>query len=127
MGVLSVVAAAAAAWVFGAIWYGFIGKQWMEASGLTEETIDRKDPIPYVVSFVCALLVAGMMRHILASTGGHTGFSGMLTGLGLGRFVVAPWIATNVMFSQRSRSLIWMDGVYPVVGCALMGLILTIL
>ena len=127
MGVLSVVAAAAAAWVFGAIWYGFIGKQWMEASGLTEETIDRKDPIPYVVSFVCALLVAGMMRHILASTGGHTGFSGMLTGLGLGLFVVAPWIATNVMFSQRSRSLIWMDGVYPVVGCALMGLILTIL
>ena len=51
----------------------------------------------------------------------------MLTGLGLGLFVVAPWIATNVMFSQRSRSLIWMDGVYPVVGCALMGLILTIL
>ena len=127
MGVLSVVAAAAAAWVFGAIWYGFIGKQWMEASGLTEETIDRKDPIPYVVSFVCALLVAGMMRHILASAGGHTGFSGMLTGLGLGLFVAAPWIATNVMFSQRSRSLIWMDGVYPVVGCALMGLILTVL
>ena len=127
MGVLSVVAAAAAAWIFGAIWYGFIGKQWMDASGLTEETIDRKDPIPYVVSFVCALLVAGMMRHILASTGGHTGFSGMLTGLGLGLFVAAPWIATNVMFSQRSRSLIWMDGVYPVVGCALMGLILTIL
>ena len=125
MGVLSVVAAAAAAWIFGAIWYGFIGKQWMEASGLTEETIDRKDPVPYVVSFVCALLVAGMMRHILASTGGHTGFSGMLTGLGLGLFVAAPWIATNVMFSQRSRSLIWMDGGYPVVGCALMGLILT--
>ena len=127
MGVLSVVAAAAAAWIFGAIWHGLIGKQWMDASGLTEETIDRKDPIPYVVSFVCALLVAGMMRHILASTGGHTGFSGMLTGLGLGLFVAAPWIATNVMFSQRSRSLIWMDGVYPVVGCALMGLILTIL
>ena len=64
MGVLSVVAAAATAWIFGAIWYGLIGKQWMDASGLTEETIDRKDPIPYVVSFVCALLVAGMMRHI---------------------------------------------------------------
>ncbi len=127
MGVLSVVAAAAAAWIFGAVWYGMIGKQWMDASGLTEETIDRKNPAPYIVSFAGTLIVAGMMRHILASTGGHTGFGGMLTGLGLGLFVVLPWIATNVMFSQRSRSLIWMDGVYPVVGCALMGLILTIL
>ena len=43
---LSVIAAAVAAWVFGAIWYGVIGKQWMAASGLTEESIDRKNPAP---------------------------------------------------------------------------------
>ena len=60
------------------------------------------------------------------------GFSGafgllLLDGFGLGLFVATPWIATNVMFSQRPRSLIWMDGVYPTVGCALMGLILTVL
>lgn len=124
---LSVVAAAVAAWMFGAVWYGVIGKQWMAASGLTEESIDRKNPAPYIVSFICTLLVAGMMRHILAGSGVHTGFSGMLTGLGLGLFVAAPWIATNVMFAQRPRSLIWMDGVYPTVGCALMGLVLTLL
>ncbi len=127
MGLLSVVAAAVAAWVFGAVWYGVIGKQWMEASGLTEDTIDRRNPVPYVVSFLCVLIVAGMMRHILASAGGHTGFSGMLTGLGLGLFIATPWIATNVMFSQRPRSLIWMDGVYPTIGCALMGLVLSVL
>ena len=127
MGIISVIAAAIAAWVFGAVWYGVIGKQWMEASGLTEESIDRKNPAPYIVSFLCTILVAGMMRHILATSGVHSGFSGLLTGLGLGLFVVTPWVATNVMFSQRPRSLIWMDGVYPTVGCALMGLILTIL
>lgn len=124
---LSVLAAAVAAWIFGAVWYGVIGKQWMEASGLTEETVDRKNPAPYIVSFLCTLLVAGMMRHILENSGGHTGFSGLLTGFGLGLFVVTPWVATNVMFSQRPRSLIWMDGVYPTIGCALMGLILTVL
>jgi hypothetical protein len=43
----------------------------------------------------------------------------------LGLFVAAPWIATNVMFSQRPKSLIWMDGVYPAVGMALMGLVLS--
>ncbi len=124
---ISVIAAAVAAWIFGAVWYGIIGKQWMAASGLTEETIDRKNPAPYIVSFLCTLIVAGMMRHILAASGAHSGSAGLLTGLGLGLFVATPWIATNVMFSQRPRSLIWMDGVYPTVGCALMGLVLTIL
>lgn len=127
MGVLSVIVAAAAAWVFGAVWYGVIGKQWMAASGLTEETINRKDPVPYIVSFVCTVLVAGMTRHILASSGISTLGGGLVSGLGLGLFVAAPWIATNVMFSNRPRSLIWMDGTYPVVGMALMGLVLTAL
>ncbi len=123
---ISVIAAGAAAWIFGAVWYGVIGKQWMEASGLTEETINRKDPAPYIVSFICTLLVAGMTRHVLASSGVDTLGKGILTGVGLGAFIVAPWIATNVMFSMRPRGLIWMDGVYPIVGMALMGAVLTL-
>ncbi|WP_167767065.1 DUF1761 domain-containing protein [Jannaschia formosa] len=125
MGILSVVLAAVAAWVFGAVWYGVIGRQWMAASGLTEESIDRGNPVPYVGSFLCALLVAGMLRHVLVSSGVEGAWSGMVTGLGLGLFVATPWIATIVLFSQRPRDLIWMDGVYPTVGMALMGLILT--
>ena len=123
MGFFSVIAAAIAAWIFGAIWYGVIGKQWMEASGLTEETINRKDPTPYIVSFLCTILVAGMFRHTLATSGIDTMGKSILTGLGMGLFIAAPWIATNVMFSMRPRSLIWMDGVYPTIGMALMGLV----
>lgn len=126
MGIVAVLCAAIAAWIFGAIWYGVIGKPWMAAQGLTEDTINRAAPAPYIVSFLCTLLVAGMTRHIFATGGVHSGANGLLTGLGLGLFVAAPWIATNVMFSQRNRSLIWMDGVYPVVGMALMGLVLTL-
>ena len=122
---LSVILAALAAWMFGAVWYGVIGKSWMAASGLTEETINRADPIPYIVSFLCTLIVSGMTRHVLMMGGIHAGWHGAMTGLGLGLFIAAPWIATNVMFSQRPRSLIWMDGVYPVVGMGLMGLVLS--
>jgi hypothetical protein len=125
MGFLSVIAAAVAAWIFGAIWYGVIARQWMAASGLTEETINRSNPAPYIVSFICTVLVAGMTRHVLVTSGVDTFGKGLLTGLGLGLFVAAPWIATNVMFAQRDRGLIWMDGVYPTVGMALMGAILT--
>lgn len=123
---LAVILAGAAAWIFGAVWYGVIGKQWMEASDLTEETVNRKDPLPYIVSFVCAVLVAGMTRHVLVTSGVDTVGKAVLTGFGLGLFIAAPWITTNVMFSQRSRSLIWMDGVYPVVGMSLMGLVIAL-
>ena len=127
MGLLSVIAAAVAAWIFGAVWYGVIGKQWMEASGLTEETVDRKNPAPYIVSFICTLLVAGMTRHVFVGAGIDTLGKGILTGLGLGLFIAAPWVATNVMFSQRPRSLIWMDGAYPTIGMAIMGAVLVLL
>lgn len=124
---VSVIAAAAAAWIFGAVWYGVIGKQWMAASGLTEDTIDRKNPAPYIVSFLCAVLVAGMTRHVMVSSGIEGLGKSALTGLGLGLFIATPWIATNVMFSQRDRNLIWMDGIYPTIGMALMGIVLAIL
>lgn len=127
MNVLGVVLAAAAAWVFGAIWYGVIGKKWMEASGLTEESIDRRNPAPYIVSFICTLLVAGMLRHILVMGGIEGVGKSVLTGLGLGLFVASPWIVTNVMFAQRDKSLIWMDSAYPTIGMALMGGVLALL
>ncbi len=126
MELLNVIAAAAAAWIFGAVWYGVIGKQWMAASGLTEETVNRSNPVPYIGSFVCALLVAGMTRHIMAASGVETVGAAVVMGLGLGAFIAAPWIATNVLFGQRDRNLIWMDGAYPTVGMALMGLVLAL-
>ncbi|NND40543.1 MAG: DUF1761 domain-containing protein [Silicimonas sp.] len=123
MGILSILLAAVAAWVFGAVWYGVIGKQWMAASGLTEESIDRKDPAPYIVSFLCTVIVAAMFRYVIGLTALDGIVASTLLGLGLGLFIAAPWIATNVMFSARPRSLIWMDGVYPAAGMALMGFV----
>ncbi|MDF0602347.1 DUF1761 domain-containing protein [Psychromarinibacter sp. C21-152] len=126
MGIISVIAAAAAAWIFGAVWYGVIGRRWMEAQGLTEESLNRSDPVPYIGSFICCILVAGMTRHILAMSGIDTLGAAAVTGLGLGLFVAAPWIATNVLFSVRSKALIWMDGAYPAVGMTLMGIVLAL-
>lgn len=127
MSALAIFAAALAAWLFGAAWYGLIGRGWMEASGLTEDRIDRRNPVPYIGSFAAALVVAAMTRHVLAASGVTTPGAGALAGLGLGLFIAAPWIATNVLFAQRPRRLIWMDGAYPAIGMALMGLVLTLL
>ncbi|WP_172298537.1 DUF1761 domain-containing protein [Pseudoruegeria sp. HB172150] len=123
MDIFAIIGAAAAAWIFGAIWYGFLGARWMAASGLTEDSIDRKNAVPYVGSFVCALLVSTMFWHVL-KTAEIVGIGeSALTGLGLGLFVAAPWIATNVLFSQRDKNLIWMDCAYPAGGMTLMGIV----
>lgn len=126
MEVLNVIAAAVAAWVFGAVWYMALSKQWMEASGLTPESIDQKNPVPYVVSLIGAILVAGMTRHIMATSGVTTAGGGFVTGLGLGLFVALPWIVNNVLYGQRDTRLIWLDGGYPVIGTAIIGLVLNL-
>ncbi|WP_370252412.1 DUF1761 domain-containing protein [Nioella sp.] len=121
---LNVLVAGAAAWIFGALWYMVLAQPWMEANGLSEDQIDRGDPKPYIVSFLMAILVAGMTRHILASAGITTVGGGLMVGAGLGLFVAAPWVVNNVMYSLRGKSLIWIDGGYPVIGCTIIGVVL---
>jgi len=124
MEILNVLAAGVASWIFGAIWYMSISKGWMEAAGLTPETIDSKNPVPYVVSLIGAIVVAGMLRHVMASSGIDTMLKALMTGFGLGLFVVLPWIVNNVLYGQRDRRLIWMDGAYPVIGMTIMAIVL---
>ena len=124
MGALSVILAAAGAWIFGSVWYGVMGKRWMAAAGLTEETINRKNYVAFVGSFICAVLVAGMIRHVLVMSGIDGVGKSALTGLGMGLFVAVPWLTTNYLFAQRPRDLIWIDGVYATAGCTVIGIVL---
>ena len=112
MGVLSVIVASVASYAFGAVWYMLMAKPWMAAAGLTEDQIDRKNPAPFIISFVATVLVAGMMRHIFSSTGVDGPLAGLMSGLGLGLFIATPWIATNYAFSMRPRMLTLIDGTY---------------
>ena len=124
MGILAVLVAAVASYIWGAVWYGVMAKPWMAANGLTEETIDRKNPAPYIISFIATVLVAGMTRHIMASSGISGIGGGLMTGAGLGLFVATPWIATNYAFSGRPMNLTLIDGAYATVGCTIMGVVM---
>lgn len=125
MEVVNVLVAGAAAWVFGAVWYMAMSKPWMAANGLTEDRIRASaSPLPYIVSLVMSVVVAGMTRHILASAGITTLGGGFMVGAGLGLFVALPWMVNNVLFSFRDKSLIWIDGGYPVIGCTIIGVVL---
>ena len=131
MGFVSVIAAAVAAYVFGAIWYMALAKPWMAASGVETGEDGRpanaSNPMPYIVSILCLIIVAGMMRHMFALSGIEGAGKGLVAGLGTGLFLASPWIATNYTFSGRPRALILIDAGYATIGCAVIGVVLTLL
>ena len=130
MGIIGVVISGIGAFVFGAVWYSVFARDWMAASGvpLNDEGIpaNRTDPVPYVTSLLGAILVAGMMRHVFELSQIDTFGKGLVSGFGIGLFLVSPWIATFYSFAARPRKLILIDGGYATFGCTVIGALLTL-
>lgn len=124
MGFVAVLAAAIGAYAFGAVWYMVMAKPWMKAAGIDQEDINQKDPTPFIISGVCAIIVAGMMRHVFAQSQIIGIGGGLMGGIGIGLFLATPWILTNYAFAGRPRNLMLIDGIYATVGCTIMGVIL---
>lgn len=131
MGFLAVVVAGIAGFMFGAVWYTIMAKPWMGASGVPlndagDAPANRSDPVPYITSIVGAIVVAGMMRHVFALSGIDTLGAGLVSGLGIGLFLVSPWIATFYAFGARPFRLTLIDGGYATFGCTVIGTVLTL-
>ncbi|WP_417718642.1 DUF1761 domain-containing protein [Salipiger sp.] len=130
MGFLGVIVAAAAAWLFGAAWYMTLSKPWMAAAGVEcDETGKPKgggSPLPFILSALAMLLVAGMMRHVFGMSNIETAGAGVMSGLGIGLFFISPWIMINNAYPGRPFALTLIDGGYATFGCAIIGLVLTL-
>lgn len=123
---LNVISAAVAAFAFGAVWYIAMSKPWMAASGITEEQQKAGGPMPFVVGLVAMVLVAGMMRHLLGTSGVTGVGAGAVAGFGIGAFLITPWVAMNYAFGMRKPALTVIDGVNSIVGCTIMGAVLNL-
>lgn len=129
MGLLSVILAAVAGYAFGAVWYMVLAKPWIAASGVEtgEDGKPKTGAATYALSFIAILIVAGMMRHIFALGAVEGAGKGLVAGLGLGLFIASPWIVVNYAFAGKPRNLTLIDGGYATVGCAIIGLVLTLI
>jgi hypothetical protein len=123
---INVIAAAIAAFAFGAAWYMSFAKPWMSATGMTQKQQDGAGSGPYILAFVGAILTAGMMRHIFAAAGIEGVGSGIVSGFGIGLFIAAPWIINNCAFEGRPKSLMLINGGYAAGGCTVIGLVLNL-
>lgn len=130
MEILNILVAAAGSWAFGAIWYMSLSKPWIKAAGIACDENGRPvggmNPTPFILSAICMIIVAGFMRHIFAGSNVATPGAGLLAGLGIGLFFIAPWTMINNAYAMRPFRLTLIDGGYSVFGCAIIGLILTL-
>ncbi len=130
MGFLSVLIATIAAFAVGAGYYMALAKPWMEVAGI-EVGDDGKPvndgPLPYLVSFVMILLVAGMMRHTFALADITAVGKGIQSGFGIGAFFIAPWIFINTGYSNRPWKLAVIDSGYAILAATVIGLVLTLI
>ena len=130
MEILNTLVAAIAAFAVGAIWYMVLAEPWMEAVGAPREADGKpqfeQSPKLFAMGFVCQVLVAGMMRHVFASSGVDTLISGTVSGFGIGLFFITPWIALNNLYSMRPAKLTLIDGGYATLACTIMGLVLVL-
>ena len=130
MEIINVLVAAAGSWLFGAVWYMALAKPWMAAAGIECDENGRpkggSSPMPFVLSAICMVLVAGMMRHVMSMAQIATVWKGLMTGFGIGAFFIAPWVMINNAYSMRPFKLTLIDGGYAIIGCSIIGVILTL-
>jgi hypothetical protein len=127
---LNVIAAAAGAFAFSAVWYTVMSRAWIAASGIDVDAngkpMGNGSAVPFVIGIIANLLVAGMMRHAFVMGGIDTLGEGVLSGFGVGAFFITPWVTMNYGFSNRKPALMVIDSINAIVGCTIMGAVLTL-
>ena len=121
---LAVIAAAAATFLLGGLWYGpLAGKVWMRASGMTEERARQGSmPVIFGVSFALQLVAAIALAMIIGDAA--TLGSGLMAGLTIGVCWVATAFGVVYLFEQRPLAHWAVNAGYQLLAFAIMGAIL---
>jgi len=129
-----IILAAIAAWTFGAIYYGLLGRAWIAAQGKTMDQVKSENAgkstaaktAPFVLSFIAEIGMAAILSGILFHIGIYTvragAFSGFMCWLGF----VLTTIVVNNAYTFRSIRLTTIDaahwlGVLLIIGAILGG------
>ena len=114
---MAIVVAAVAAWVFGAVYYGLLGKMWVAAQGETMDTLKAKNAgksaaakaAPFVISFIAEIVMAAALSGILF----HSAMSGPRQGAIAGALIWLGFVLTTILvnnaYAFRSLKLTAID------------------
>jgi len=122
----AVVVAAVVYFLLGGVWFTLFRDAWLAGIGKTMADFDTSGwaGAPYLISFVCNLIMA----YGLARLAGYLGVHSALGGAKLGAFIWFAFVATTWLteyaFEQRSAQIFGINTGYPLIGLAIMGAIL---
>lgn len=118
---LAVLAAAAATFVIGGLWYSVLfAKPWQKATGLSNDELRSGVVRVFVGSALLALVMAASLAAFIGSGGA---VFGLLAGLAAGITWVAAAFGINYLFERRSVRLWLINAGYNVVTFGVMGVI----
>ena len=125
MGLLSIVLATLAFFIFGALWYGpLFSKAWQREAGLSEEAIRGGNmAVIFGLAFLFEMLVVTTLAHTVARTGASDRAT-MMMAVGFGATIMVPAIGINYLFQRRSAKLFAIDAGHFVIGMAIVGAVL---
>jgi hypothetical protein len=114
---LSIVIAAAAAWIFGAIYYTALSAPWLAAMGKTREQCEAEQAAktslaryaPFVLALAGELIMAWALYGILAHLSAFTVRGGLISGALIWFGFVLTTIAVNNAFGGRKAMLTVID------------------
>lgn len=124
---LGILAAAVAAWIFGAVWYTSLGRHYQAALGLAPEQCNKGKPMPIaplVVCFLGELVMAVALSWVLARMSVVGWMWGARVGLLIGAAIILPTVVINHMFPGRTKALMLIDGGHWVIVATIEGAVL---
>jgi hypothetical protein len=114
-------------WLLGAVWFTVFSKQWQAGLRMSPEELQaytaHPNFWPYIIAFLCSVLLAYVIAHLIASSPSRGMFRGITVGLLVG-LATAVAMVTEMVFEARMQLFILISAAYPLMGCVLMGIIL---
>ena len=125
---LAVLVAAVIYFALGAVWYSnaLFGKGYRAALGVSEDAQGSPLGSALAINFVAWLVAAIGLALVIAATGTATLTDGLILGLVVGVGFVFTHMAVTLTYESRGYALLWISGLYYVIGFAVMGAILAI-
>jgi len=126
---VAIAAAAVAGWIFGAIWYGVLGKAWTLAQGKNpDDCKGQKMPLaPMIASFLAALVMSAVLYQLLTNLGVTGVAPSALAGLTIGVGFLLTSTLVNNLFQQKSFMLTVIDGGHWVLAVVVEAVVLALL
>jgi Protein of unknown function (DUF1761) len=124
---VAILVATIAHWLLGAVWFTAFSKPWTAGLRMPKEELDaamaHPNFWPYVIAFVCNMVLAFVIARVLALSETHTLIRGVRIGILIG-LATAAALVTAMVFELLGLTFILISAGYPLAGCILMGIII---